>query len=292
MSNTCSPLRYPGGKSCLLPMVSKIININRLQRGHYAEPYAGGCGLALSLLYGGYVSDIHINDLDPSVWCFWKSVLDHTDDLINLIETSPVSISQWQVQREIQRKENVSDPVSLGFATFYLNRTNRSGIIKGAGVIGGFAQDGNYKMDCRYNRTDLIRRIRRIKKYRSRIHLYNLDAIEFMNGKNDLPKNTFFCIDPPYFSKGARLYTSFYGTSEHGEVADAVQRLETPWIVTYDNTEEITNLYKRRRQFIFDIKYSVQTKRVGNELLIVSKGLKITPEIKSRQILEKKPRAA
>ena len=276
-----SPLRYPGGKSCLAPMINNVLQANRFVRPHYVEPYAGGCGLALSLLYGGYVSDIHINDFDPSIWSFWKSVLDHTEDLVKLIETTPISITEWRRQKEIQMEEDISDPVTLGFATFFLNRTNRSGIIKSAGVIGGLSQNGSYKMDCRFNRTDLARRIRRVRKYRSRIHLYNLDAIELMDQSETLPKHTFFYIDPPYFNKGSSLYTSFYDSAEHKEVANAIMRLDQPWILTYDNVYEIRKLYKNRRQFVFDINYSVQVKRKGTEILIASKGLRLTPEIKS-----------
>ena len=199
MARTYSPLRYPGGKACLKPVVSALIKRNGMQRWHYVEPYAGGCGLALSLLYGGYVSDIHVNDWDPSIWSFWKAALDHTDDLVRHIQTTDLTIANWKAMRETQLREDASDPVELGFAAFFLNRTNRSGIIKGAGVIGGLDQRGSYKMDCRFNRDDLIRRIRRVSKYRSRIHLTRLDAVAFMQRSSELPERSFFCIDPPYF---------------------------------------------------------------------------------------------
>jgi len=277
-----SPLRYPGGKASLYTLMSKIIRLNGLDLNHYAEPYAGGCGLALNLLYGGVVSEIHINDIDPGIWSFWKSVLDHTEELIHLIEKTDVNIAEWHKQREIQLSEDVSNPLSLGFSTFFLNRTNRSGIIQSAGVIGGMDQTGNYKIDCRFNCDSLIRRIRRVRKYRSRVHLYNFDAIEFMSDTN-LPTKTFLCIDPPYFNKGSSLYTSFYEPSDHSDVADTVLQLNNPWVVTYDNVQPIQELYKSRRQFTFDINYSVQTKRVGTELLIASKGLRLPKDIRARQ---------
>ena len=292
MAKSHSPLRYPGGKSCLLPLVVSVLRANKLELGDYAEPYAGGCGLALSLLYGGHVQDIHINDLDPSVWCFWKSVLDHTDDLIKRIENTPITIDEWQKQRDIQRAADARDPVELGFATFFMNRTNRSGIISGAGVIGGLKQDGPYKMDCRFNREDLVRRVRRIQRYRSRIHLSNLDAIDFMSRSDNMPEDTFFCIDPPYFNKGADLYTSFYSPDDHAAVSDAVLALERPWIVTYDNADAVRDLYRDRRQYVFDINYSLAVKRVGNELLIASKGLRVPSAIRERQTHRPQYRAA
>jgi DNA adenine methylase len=285
MPQAHSPLRYPGGKSCLYPLVAEILEANGLKRAHYAEPYAGGSSLALALLFAGHVSDIHLNDVDPGIWSFWHSVLNETDALLALLDSATLNIDEWRRQREIYKRRNEGDPVELGFATFFLNRTNRSGIIGSGGVIGGLAQGGTYKMDCRFNRGDLSRRIRRIRKYRARIHLHRQDAVEFLRHvPDDLPRRTFCAIDPPYFVKGSSLYTSFYSPTDHAEVADAILALERPWILTYDAASEIRTLYKGRRQYLFDINYSLQEKRLGSELLIASKGLKLPSSIRCRQI--------
>ncbi len=284
MAKATSPLRYPGGKSCLFDLVTTVIRNNRLERGHYVEPYAGGCGLALALLYEGYASDIHINDLDYSIWSFWECVLNRTEELVELIKNTPVTIDEWHRQKEIHNSSDQSDILRIAFATFFLNRTNRSGIIKGAGVIGGLQQKGNYKVDCRFNVDDLVKRVRRIAKYRNRIHLTNLDAIDLMKHLDgELPERSLFCIDPPYFNKGSCLYTNFYGPDEHQDVAETVLKLKLPWVVTYDNTQEIKKLYSDRRQFAFDINYSIQTKRIGSELLIASKGLRLPEELRKNQ---------
>ncbi len=284
MARDASPLRYPGGKSCLYDLVAIILRKNNLQRGDYVEPYAGGCGLALSLLYGGHVGDIHINDVDVAIWSFWDSVLNRTEDFINLVQTIPVTVDEWHKQKKIFASGNTKNSLKLGFATFFLNRTNRSGIIKDAGMIGGLSQKGEYKLDCRFNREELSRRIERVAKYRKRIHLTNLDAVPFMcKMQTELPKNAFFCIDPPYFNKGSSLYTSFYDPFEHKKVANMVLKLKQPWIVTYDDADDIKILYKKRRQFIFDIKYSLQAKRVGSELLVASKDLWLPEEIEDRK---------
>ena len=262
-------------------LAAVILRENRLERGSYVEPYAGGGGLALSLLFGGHVSDIHINDLDPSVWCFWDSVLNRTEQFVQLIQRTSVTIKEWQRQRKIHKSGNTSRPLELGFATFFLNRTNRSGVIKGAGVIGGLNQKGNYKIDCRFNREDLVRRVKRVAKYRSRIHLTNLDAIQFMKAiDSKIPAASLYCIDPPYYSKGSSLYTNFYGPNEHERVSSTVLALRHPWIVTYDDVEEIRAIYRKRRQFSLAINYSIQTKRVGSELLIASKGLRLPKEVR------------
>lgn len=290
MARTNSPLRYPGGKSCLIEMTAALLRLNDLERGHYAEPYAGGAGLALSLLYGGHVSDIHINDIDPSVWAFWHCALNETDALIDLVMSTPVTIDEWAVQRQkyrdlYARQKDSSEILALGFSAFFLNRTNRSGIIGGAGVIGGLKQQGNYKIDCRFNRDDLSRRIRRVGKYRDRIHLTRMDAVEFMlKLDKELPKKSLMFIDPPYFHKGAALYMSFYVADDHAVIAKTISTLHHPWVLTYDDVPEIRKLYNVHRQYEFNISYSVREKRKGAELLVASRRLKLTDELVARQV--------
>ncbi|MEG9862052.1 MAG: DNA adenine methylase [Parvularculales bacterium] len=283
MPKSYSPLRYPGGKSSIAPFISNVINLNQFNLYSYVEPYAGGAGLALKLMFDGYVSDIYLNDIDPSIWSFWHILLEFPDEFIGMINDTNVTVDEWYKQREIHIKQDISDPLSLGFSTFFLNRVNRSGIISRAGVIGGLNQEGNYKIDCRFNKETLIKRINRIKLYKSRIYLSKLDAVKFMK-KTSFPDNSFFCIDPPYYKKGSVLYSSFYLPSDHEEVSRIIGNLNQPWIVTYDNEPSIRRLYKNYRQFTFDIYYSVHTKRTGKELLVPSKGLKIPQDIRSRQI--------
>lgn len=293
MPRTASPLRYPGGKSCLEPLVSSFLKLNNLELENYAEPYAGGGGLALSLLYAGKVSDIHLNDVDPAIWSFWWSILNENDAFTYKVSKTPVTVQEWQAQREILAEQDFEDPLKLGFAAFFLNRTSRSGIIKGSGVIGGLDQAGNYKIDCRFNRDDLCRRIKRIQRYKSQIHLYRRDALDFVEQNcSKLPERSFLCVDPPYFKKGSSLYTSFYNPSDHAVLAKAITAIDRPWIVTYDNAPQITELYKSRRQYEFDINYSVETKRKGTEVMIVSKGLKVPEEIRERQSNRPQYRAA
>ncbi|MFV1538834.1 DNA adenine methylase [Phaeobacter sp. JH204B] len=276
MTRTASPLRYPGGKSCLFKVMKDILRENDLLHRTYAEPYAGGAGLALALLFDGAAREVHLNDLDASIWSFWHSALEETDALIDRILNADLSIQEWKHQREIYRERDFSDPLKLGFATFYLNRTNRSGIIAQGGVIGGLAQKGNYLMDCRFNKIDLVERIQRVAAYKDEIHLHRLDALDFLKrAKSLLPAKALLCVDPPYFNKGSQLYTSFYRPDDHAALAKVIQRLDIPWVVTYDNAEEIRNLYADSRLHSFDLQYSVQTKRLGNELLIAPSHLQL-----------------
>ncbi len=269
----------------MVDQVARTLRLNGLEHGHYAEPYAGGCGLALSLLYDGFVSEIHINDIDPAVWAFWHSVLNNTEALVELIENTPITIDEWRNQRSIHRKIDKTNLLSLGFSAFFLNRTNRSGVIGSGGVIGGLNQNGNYLIDCRFQRQDLVRRVRRVSRYADRIHLTNLDALKFLDRcEKSLPHNSLLFIDPPYFKKGPELYTNFYKPDDHDKLAKKVLTINRPWIVTYDNVEDIRKLYKSCRQYTFGINYSLNQKRVGSELFIVSKGLKTPETVRNTQV--------
>ena len=274
MSRSASPLRYPGGKACLYELATYFLSINHLQQRNYVEPYSGGCGLALSLLFKGHVTHIHLNDIDRSVWAFWTSTLDHTEHLVNLITETEVTVAEWERQRAIQCRKADADVVELGFSTFFLNRTNRSGIIHSGGVIGGKAQLGDWKLDCRYNKVDLIKRIRRIEQYRNRISTYNEDAEIFLDRLSlTIPVSSVVYIDPPYYEKGSQLYRNAYRAGDHERIARRVSALANPWFMTYDNVPPIRDLYAGFSSVELDIGYSVQTKTRGSELLVVSNGM-------------------
>ncbi|CAI3960866.1 DNA-adenine methylase (Dam) (PDB:4GOL), partial [Commensalibacter communis] len=232
MRNFVSPLRYPGGKACLYNMLVPILHHNNLNE-HYAEPYAGGCGLALSLLIRKNASHIHINDLDITIWAFWHCILNQTEEFIQKIVKTPITLEQWHIQRAIHKQQNTNNLLDLGFSTFFLNRTNRSGIIKWAGPIGGLKQEGKYKLDCRFNKEALIKRIQTIHSFKSQITLTNMDAIDFINHCNtSLPSNSLLFIDPPYYNKGAELYTNFYKKTDHQNLSKIIQNIHCPWLIT------------------------------------------------------------
>ena len=196
MKNNLSPLRYPGGKTQVYEFVRELIELNGSLT--YIEPYMGGMGIALKLLLNNNVQKIMVNDYDKAIYAFWYSVLNYTDYLINLIETTPITIEEWKKQRIIQQNKDVSeDLLELGFSTLFLNRTNRSGIIK-AGVIGGLQQNSDYKLDCRFNKDKIIEKIKLIASMKSRIKLYNMDAEKFIRLNITKTKDSFTFFDPPY----------------------------------------------------------------------------------------------
>ncbi len=276
MPVTDSPLRYPGGKTQLSPFVVDLLRENDLFYGAYVEPFAGGCGIAWKLLFNGFVSEIYINDIDRSIYSFWACALRHTDDLCERIATTPVTMEEWHRQKAIQ---SASRPklLDLGFSTFFLNRTNRSGILKG-GVIGGKGQKSIYPLDCRYNHEHLIAKVRRIGMHREQVRLTRLDAKEFiLNHVRKLPLNSLVNVDPPYYRRGPELYCSFYEHEDHVRLGAAVSKIKQPWMVTYDDHPAIREIYKDFPIVSKPLRYSAQVKRVGFELMVLDPRLRHQP---------------
>ncbi|SFC07557.1 DNA adenine methylase [Pragia fontium] len=282
MSRIASPLRYPGGKSSIFKMVSRIIEHNNLNNGYYAEPYAGGAGLALSLLFSGNVNKIYLNDIDRSIWSFWYSILNHTEEFIDRIREVEITLDEWYCQKHIQENKMTENELDLGFSSFFLNRTNRSGIILKAGPIGGFKQNGNYDIDCRFNKENLIKRILKVVAHKNQIELHNLDATQFITllDKKLTQNNGLFCIDPPYYEKGESLYTNFYKPNDHSLLANSIRKLSRPWILTYDNSKKIKALYNEFEKYNFNLSYSAADKKKGTELLIINRNIKVPVEMK------------
>ena len=245
ISHYFSPLRYPGGKSGLGPWIAHLMRRNSISGGTYVEPYAGGAGVALYLLFNGYVNRIIINDADPVIFKFWKSILDTPEEFLDLVERTEVTMDNWHRMKRIIENQELHTILQTGFATFFLNRTNRSGILKG-GVIGGQDQTGKYKLNARFNKSDLITRIRKISTYSEQIELYGIDALELVEiHRRKKQSRSLIYLDPPYYIKGSQLYRNFYTTGDHAEIANKLASLETPWLVTYDNCPEIGELYKK-----------------------------------------------
>lgn len=282
-----SPLRYPGGKSKIAPFVSLLIEKCNIGECTYVEPFAGGAGVALSLLFEGTVTDIVINDYDKAIYSMWRAILDETKAFINLVHTTPLTIDEWKIQKKIYTNKNNKYSLELGFATFYLNRTNRSGILA-AGPIGGFDQTGNYLIDARYNRESLVKRIEKIAAHKNHIHLYNKDIESFI--KNYLPKyqqNAFIYFDPPYYNKGKELYKNFFAHKDHRRISKLIKELNCYWMVTYDDVDEICELYKDCECKQFDLNYSVANSGKKSEIMFLSDD-KLWPhedELKHKKIL-------
>lgn len=274
-----SPLRYPGGKSSLTQPLAEIIERNHLHNCRFYEVYAGGAGASLNLLFRNAVKEIFINDLDYHIYAFWHSALNETDSLITKVREAKISIEEWYRQKGIYDKPEGQTDLDIGFATLYLNRTNRSGVLSSAGPIGGYDQIGKYKIGARFYKDTIVERIKEIKEMRRLIHISNQDALEFLDKFLEVASteaSTLFFLDPPYYKKGARLYLNYYHQTDHQGLADMLnQNNKRNWITTYDNVNEISLMYKERRILEFDLNYQMNGPKRGKEIMIVSDSLKL-----------------
>jgi DNA adenine methylase len=235
----------------------------------------------MALLLKGHATTVHINDLDPSIHAFWHCVINETEALCRLIRQRPVSAAEWARQRAVQQAPSNHDIVELGFSTFFLNRTNRSGIICSGGMIGGAAQTGPWKLNARYNKTELVSRIERIASCREQIHLHREDAEQFLlKILPILPSQSLVYLDPPYYVKGTRrLYSNFYNHDDHERIAEVMTTASTPWLVSYDDQIEIRRLYRPFRTRRYHLTYTARDRSDGNEVLIFSDDLIIPSSI-------------
>jgi DNA adenine methylase len=268
MSTTSTPLRYPGGKSRLARFFSFLLRHNGISDCTYVEPFAGGAGAAINLLRKEYVRVLYLNDIDPSIYAFWDAVLHHTEDLCRLVAEVPLTMEEWQRHHDIVNFPGSSSPVELGFAVLFMNRTNRSGIIKG-GVIGGQRQTGKWKIDARFNRAGLIEKINRIGAYRHRIHIFCMDARDFLTDVIAKRREPIFVyLDPPYYDKGRALYENHYGHDDHATLAKTLEALyDLPWVVSYDNVPPIFKFYEGCPHLSYGIKYSAADRYEGKEIM-------------------------
>ena len=264
-----SPLRYPGGKGKLAPFMGLMIRKMNIQGGTYIEPFAGGAGVALMLLMEGYVENIVINDYDKAIYSIWRAIITDSENFVDRIMETPVNINEWTKQKEIYVKQNKKYSLDLAFATFFLNRTNRSGILKG-GPIGGFNQKGNYKIDARYNQEKLAKRVQAIAKYKNSIKVYNKEIVSFIvNVLSNYGENSLTYFDPPYFNKGPELYKNFFNREDHAKIAQLIfDRVRGNWIITYDDTPEIIELYHQKCIRRYDLNYSVVNTGKNSEVII------------------------
>lgn len=270
-----SPFRYPGGKRRLYDLVVGLLRSNSLSDVEYAEPYAGGAGVALGLLFNEIASSVHLNDLCRPIYAAWHSVVYETEWLCRRVRTVRVSLQSWKRQRAIYDRAETADLRELGFATFFLNRTNRSGIV-GGGPIGGQRQDGRWKLDARYNGDKLADRISKVGRYRDRINLYQIDGGEFISSViNGFGQRSFTFIDPPYIERSSQLYLNEESRDYHEKLAKRISRLKTPWILTYDLAALNCKILPNHRRAVYNLKYTAHTQHTGREVMYFSPRLRV-----------------
>ncbi|BCS56802.1 DNA methyltransferase [Adlercreutzia equolifaciens subsp. celatus] len=271
MPATYTPVRYPGGKSKIYPEFRAILERNGLIGASYAEVFAGGAGLAIKLLLRSDVSSIVINDYDRAVFCMWDAIVNNSDEMCSFVNDVDLDVKTWKKQREIYRKRETADPLELAKATFYLNRTNVSGIL-GGGLIGGLDQKGAYKMGARFTRDTLIKKIENIADRKDDIEVSQLDAEVFID-RYLQNKGLFAYLDPPYVQKGPGLYRDSFDEAKHRSLAKKLGNCKSKWVVTYDKDILIDSIYDQYESTSIDIAYTANARTVGKEKIILGPGL-------------------
>lgn len=279
MARHGTPLRYPGGKQKITPFIREVLETNDLTGGHYVEPYAGGAGVAIELLLCGEVSKIHLNDSCKRIYAIWWSILNEPEAFCRKIRNASLTVEEWRRQQAIMKSDETEGKLELGFSAFYLNRVNRSGILTG-GLIGGLNQTGPWKMDARFPRNELIRRVELVASKKKQIAIRNWDAERFI--AEYLPRlggDSLVYFDPPYYRKAERLYLNHYGPDDHTRLAKKIQsEVKLPWLVSYDGAAEIQTLYKSRKSFLYFLQYNAAKCYEGSEFFAFSDKLKIPKE--------------
>lgn len=274
-----SPLRYPGGKSLLAGFVADVIaRLPDVQ--HYMEPFAGGAAVALRLLYEGQVSSVTIGDSDPAVAAFWRCAVRRSDELIERVNECQVDIDAWHAQYQTLTNPDRADNLDLGFAAFFLNRTNRSGILR-ARPIGGLRQDGQWRLDCRFNKDDLVQRLLRIAEYGAQIEIFEGEAIDLLaRVGDDRRQSTFVYVDPPYLTRSSGLYLDEMSFDGHQQIAQLLRDEFPYWIASYDIDERVkSELYPDSPVLTFALRHCASDNHVGTEQIAFSGACVLDDEI-------------
>lgn len=270
-----SPFRYPGGKGFLTPfLASELTHRFQTTKPHFAEPYCGGAGAALNLLVEEKVDFLHLNDADIRIFSAWYAIVNETNRFIDAIFENTATIKNWErFLRILHDTSHTEYNFDVGFAAFFINRTSRSGVLLGSGPIGGYNQDGKWKIDARYYKDALANRVERIGKYRSSIEVSRMDGLEFcksLRSRNVLDR-TFLFIDPPYVKAGSRLYHDGMNSSKHNSLAAWLVAGNAPhWLLTYDDHPIVRENYAAMQDFRLDVRYSLARRRMEGELLYMS----------------------
>jgi len=245
------PLRYPGGKTQLVNYIESFIRANDLVGCTIYEPYAGGAAVSLNMLDRDLVTRAIINEKDPLIYCFWKSVFEHTEELCELIDRTVINLTNW---REMAKYRDPAfcvnkSIVRIGFACLFLNRTSFSGLLI-SNPLGGWKQISEYKIDCRFNKDKLIKHIHSISRFKQQVCVINGDALDFMKMRIKYkPNRKFFVyIDPPYYLQGKNLYRFYYTIDQHQDLSKYLLSKTFPWLLSYDQHDFIKHLYEQKHE--------------------------------------------
>ena len=270
-----SPLRYAGSKRKLFNYLERVSSHNNLSPQILIEPFVGGGNVFLNFLSRHERGKAIIADKDELVYSFWKTLFDEPDYLIRFIRRARVNLKTFDKYRYISSHTAEFNRKKLAEACLFLNRTSFSGILNdSAGPIGGRQQKSIYKIDCRFGRKNLIKKIKDISVFKKRVIVLPYDwenTLRYVAGR-DKYKNTslLYYFDPPFYKKADQLYRYHFDSVGHKNLRDKLIKLKQPWILSYDRAKEIQNLYSAFTRINVSMPYSINSpaKRLEKEFII------------------------
>lgn len=271
MSNTRSILRYPGSKARFCDFIKKTIALNTGKPRLFVEPFCGGASVSIALLEDGVVDHVAINDVDPLIAGLWSVVFSKDAAwLAQKVLTMPLTLDEWRAQKALAPKTTREAALKC----LFLNRTSFNGIIHQSGPLGGWGQT-NITLDVRFNRERLATRIRELSKLSDKVTVRNENWRAFCHRYSRNPTAVFY-LDPPYYHKAEQLYGHIFVESTHEELRDYLQKMTRPWLLSYDDAQEVRDLYKgvSTNARVIDTTYSTHPlggrSFVGRELLFTN----------------------
>ena len=269
-----SPLRYPGGKRKLAPMLAHLLLLAGRKPKLFIEPFAGGAAVSIALLEQGLIEAIALADRDPLIAGFWSVVFSpQASKLADRIYDTAISVKEW----DRQRKSDPTDPVEIAFKCLYLNRTSFSGsLMDRTGPIGGARQKGAYKIDCRFNRSVLAERVLELSRLSSHVAFVRCQGYRAtfaqMRRRAD-GSSALWYLDPPFFNKAKRLYRYSFEPQEHEDLADQLDTLPGEWVLSYDDVPQARQMYQAHPGFaVVNLQYTARVddgaRLVSSEVLV------------------------
>ena len=288
MPKMTNPLRYPGGKRFLVDYIAELLRVNNLIGTTIYEPFAGSAAVSLELLNRGLVDNAVLIEKDPLIYSFWRSVIEQPEELCTRIDEMAINLESWNRLSHFRTLDApLGNPLELGFAGLFFNRTNYSGIIM-ANPLGGKGQKSEYTLDCRFKKKRVKEQIMSVANHRNRITVEWTDGVRYLdrNRRAITEGNHFVYVDPPYYEKGRGLYRHYFNDEDHENLAELLRASTLPWLLSYDNHPFIQDLYfgqgARYQEFYMDS--LIKSRSRGAELLISN--LEIPPVGNASRVIQ------
>lgn len=276
-----SPLRYPGGKS---KAISQIKDYIPPQFKEYREPFIGGGSLFVYLMQVRSNLVAWINDINPSLYYFWREAKCSLPALIDEIQRVKHNTMDGRALYEYVTNALPQDssPLERAARFFILNRITFSGTLES----GGYSQKA---YEERFTETS-IDRLKNLERIMRDVRVTNLDYEQVVNAPGE---DVFIFLDPPYLSatksklygRNGNLHTSF----DHKRFAECLKQCNHKWLITYDDSPEIrenfifANIYEWQLQYGMN-NYKQRTAAKGKELFITNYEVDLVKEQSSEKI--------